>query len=126
MLFWCMILIIGYLLISMRAVSLSQVLVNLPQITCSQALLSLLLLSYCQALSRRATLWEMIRDYKHATDDLQRLVSILETGENSQNSATPGRTANGSVKDLRKARRRLSSIEEKAKKERSFDLYLIL
>ncbi|GJW76982.1 DnaJ domain, tetratricopeptide-like helical domain protein [Tanacetum coccineum] len=82
--------------------------------------------SYPKALSRRATLWEMIRDYKHATDDLQRLVSILETGENSQKSATPGRTANGSVKDLRKARRRLSSIEEKAKKERSLDLYLIL
>nr|GEX28782.1 hypothetical protein [Tanacetum cinerariifolium] len=82
--------------------------------------------SYPKALSRRATLWEMIRDYKHATDDLQRLVSILETGENSQKFATPGRTANGSVKDLRKARRRLSSIEEKAKKERSLDLYLIL
>ncbi|PWA86445.1 dnaJ domain, Tetratricopeptide-like helical domain protein [Artemisia annua] len=82
--------------------------------------------SYPKALSRRATLWEMIRDYKHATDDLQRLVSILETGENSQKSATPGRTANGSVKDLRKARRRLSSIEDKAKKERSLDLYLIL
>ena len=121
-----MILITGYLLISMWAISLSLVLVNWPQITCNQALLCLLLLSYCQALSRRATLWEMIRDYKHATDDLQRLVSILETGENSQKSVTPGRTANGSVKDIRKARRRLSSIEEKAKKERSLDLYLIL
>ncbi|KAJ0582602.1 putative DnaJ domain, tetratricopeptide-like helical domain superfamily [Helianthus annuus] len=77
--------------------------------------------TYPKALSRRSTLWEMIRDYKHAADDLQRLVSILETpsGENSKKS-------NGSVKDLRKARRRLSSIEENSKKERSLDLYLIL
>ncbi|XP_071697158.1 uncharacterized protein [Rutidosis leptorrhynchoides] len=84
--------------------------------------------TYSKALSRRATLWEMIRDYKHAADDLQRLVTILEVqlGENSQKSATPGRTTNSSAKDLRKARRRISSIEEKAKKERSLDFYLIL
>ncbi|KAI7755133.1 hypothetical protein M8C21_026003, partial [Ambrosia artemisiifolia] len=77
--------------------------------------------TYPKALSRRSTLWEMIRDYKHAADDLQRLISILETqsGENSKKS-------NGSVKDLRKARRRLSSIEENSKKERSLALYLIL
>ncbi|KAJ0590876.1 putative DnaJ domain, tetratricopeptide-like helical domain superfamily [Helianthus annuus] len=77
--------------------------------------------TYPKALSRRSTLWEMIRDYKHAADDLQRLISILETqsGENSKKS-------NGSVKDLRRARRRLSSIEENSKKERTLDLYLIL
>lgn len=70
----------------------------------------------------------MIRDYKHAGDDLQRFISILEiqSRESSQKSPTPGKTVNGSVKDLRKARRRLSSIEEKAKTERSLDLYLIL
>lgn len=84
--------------------------------------------SYPKALSRRATLQEMIRDYKHAADDLQRLISILEiqSGKNSQKFATPGTATGGSVKDLRRARRRLSSIEEKAKKERSLDLYLIL
>ncbi|KAJ9548138.1 hypothetical protein OSB04_020681 [Centaurea solstitialis] len=84
--------------------------------------------SYPKALSRRATLQEMIRDYKHAADDLQRLISILEmqSGKNSQKSGTPGTATGGSVKDLRRARRRLSSIEEKAKKERSLDLYLIL
>ncbi|KAI3514411.1 hypothetical protein L1887_12792 [Cichorium endivia] len=78
--------------------------------------------SYPKALSRRATLLEMIRDYKHAADDLQRLISILETqSQNSHKSAS-----NGSVKDLRRARRRLSVLEEKGKKERSLDLYLIL
>lgn len=84
--------------------------------------------SYPKALSRRATLQEMIRDYKHAADDLQRLISILEiqSGKNSQKSATPGSATGGSAKDLRKACRRLSSIQEKAKKERSLDLYLIL
>lgn len=67
----------------------------------------------------------MIRDYKHASDDLQRLISILETqSQNSQNSHKSA--SNGSVKDLRRARRRLSILEEKAKKERSLDLYLIL
>ncbi|XP_023739901.1 uncharacterized protein LOC111888018 isoform X1 [Lactuca sativa] len=81
--------------------------------------------SYPKALSRRATLLEMIRDYKHASDDLQRLISILETqSQNSQNSHKSA--SNGSVKDLRRARRRLSILEEKAKKERSLDLYLIL
>ncbi|XP_076906025.1 uncharacterized protein LOC143561969 [Bidens hawaiensis] len=77
--------------------------------------------TYPKTRSRRSTLWEMIRDYKHAADDLQRLISIYETysGENSKKS-------NGSVKDLRRARRRLSSIEENSKKERSLDLYLIL
>nr|XP_043622950.1 uncharacterized protein LOC122594578 [Erigeron canadensis] len=83
--------------------------------------------SYPKALSRRATLWEMIRDYKHAADDLQRLISILEvqSGGNLQKSATLGKT-DGSAKDLRKARRRLSSVEAKAKKERPLDLYLLL
>ncbi|CAI9297654.1 unnamed protein product [Lactuca saligna] len=81
--------------------------------------------SYPKALSRRATLLEMIRDYKHASDDLQRLISILDTqSQNSQNSHKSA--SNGSVKDLRRARRRLSILEEKAKKERSLDLYLIL
>ncbi|XP_071688268.1 uncharacterized protein [Rutidosis leptorrhynchoides] len=84
--------------------------------------------TYSKALSRRATLWEIIRDYKRAAEDLQRLVNILEVQsvENSQKSATSGKTTNGSVKDLRKVRRRISSIEEKAKGERSLDLYIIL
>ncbi|KAL4571734.1 hypothetical protein LXL04_018499 [Taraxacum kok-saghyz] len=72
--------------------------------------------SYPKALSRRATLLEMIRDYKHATDDLKRLISILEKQSN----------ASGSVKDLKRARRRLSVIEEKSRKERPLHLYLIL
>lgn len=65
----------------------------------------------------------MIRDYKQATYDLQKLVSLLESQSQVINQA---KSSGGSVRDLRKARRRLSLAEEKAKKETSMDLYLIL
>lgn len=65
----------------------------------------------------------MIRDYKQAVYDLQRLVSLLESQSQIK---TQSRSSGGSVRDLRKARRRLSLIEEKAKKEIPLDLYLIL
>ncbi|XP_057783836.1 uncharacterized protein LOC131001452 isoform X2 [Salvia miltiorrhiza] len=79
---------------------------------------------YAKAISRRATLHEMIRDYKQALNDSQRLVSLLESQSQSKNQS---RSSGGSgVRDLRKARRRLATIEEKAKKEIPLDLYLIL
>lgn len=72
----------------------------------------------------------MIRDYKQAANDLQRLISLLESQSQtkSQQNVSQSRSsgAGGSVKDLRKASRRLSTVEEKAKKEIPLDLYLIL
>ncbi|KAL0453147.1 UNVERIFIED_CONTAM: DnaJsubfamily C member 7 [Sesamum latifolium] len=84
--------------------------------------------NYQKAISRRATLHEMIRDYKQAIYDLQRLISLLESQSqtNAQEYNSQSRSGGGSVRDLRKARRRLSLIEEKAKKETPLDLYLIL
>ncbi|KAL7138427.1 hypothetical protein ABFS83_10G163000 [Erythranthe nasuta] len=84
--------------------------------------------NYEKAISRRATLHEMIRDYKQAVYDLQRLISLLESQSQtkSQQNVTQSKSGGGSVKDLRKARRRLSSLEEKSKKEISLDHYLIL
>ncbi|XP_019165832.1 PREDICTED: dnaJ homolog subfamily C member 7 homolog isoform X2 [Ipomoea nil] len=71
--------------------------------------------NYAKATSRRATLYEMIRDYVDAATDLQRLISLLENEAQGSSS-----------KELRKARERLSSVEEKAKSEIPLDLYLIL
>lgn len=77
-----------------------------------------------QAVSRRATLHEMIRDYRQAASDLQRLLSILEnqSSEKAKQSGTPG----SSIRELRQAQRRLPSMEEEAKKEIPLDFYLIL
>jgi DnaJ family protein C protein 7 len=77
--------------------------------------------SYTKALSRRATLHEMIRDYEQAANDLQKLVSILEKQcqDKSQKSA-------GIVKDLKRTRHRLSIAEEKARRGTPLDLYMIL
>lgn len=66
----------------------------------------------------------MIRDYKQAIIDSERLVSLLESQSQSKNQS---RSSGGSgVRDLRKARRRLATVEEKAKKDLPLDFYLIL
>ncbi|KDO48233.1 hypothetical protein CISIN_1g0021991mg, partial [Citrus sinensis] len=82
--------------------------------------------NYTKAVSRRAALHEMIRDYTQAASDLQRLVSILEnqSAEKAKQSRSPGRTI--SSRDLRQACRHLSSMEEDAKKGEPLDFYLIL
>ncbi|KAF5941207.1 hypothetical protein HYC85_022374 [Camellia sinensis] len=84
--------------------------------------------SYSKAVSRRATLHETIRDYEQAASDLHRLISLLEkqSQEKVQQCGSPDGSAGGNVKELRQAHRRLSSVEEKAKKGISLDHYLIL
>ncbi|KAJ8756236.1 hypothetical protein K2173_025048 [Erythroxylum novogranatense] len=83
--------------------------------------------NYCKAISRRATLHEMIRDYGHAASDLQRLISILESQsqEKSSQFGRHGRSAS-TRKELRQAQHRLSLMEEEAKNGIPLDLYLIL
>lgn len=78
--------------------------------------------NYAKAVSRRATLHEMIRDYKQAATDLQRLSSLLqkETMEKSKQSGS------GKGKELRQVQQRLSQMEEEARREVPLDLYLIL
>ncbi|KAL2535029.1 Uncharacterized protein Adt_08380 [Abeliophyllum distichum] len=80
--------------------------------------------NYLKAVSRRATLHEMIRDYKQALCDLQRLVSLLESSLEAKMHQSGGqdKTNCGSVKDLRRTRRRLSLIEERAKTVTPLDL----
>lgn len=78
-----------------------------------------------QAISRRATLYEMIRDYGQAARDLERLTDrIAKQLEEKANQAD--RSHNSTTNDLRQARLRLSEIEEESRKDIPLDMYLIL
>jgi len=80
-----------------------------------------------QAISRRATLHEMIRDYGQAANDLNRLISLLEKQmvEKDNQSRGIGRsTANDT--DLKRARSRLAAVEEEGRKGISLNMYMIL
>ncbi|XWS59070.1 hypothetical protein CRYUN_Cryun08bG0090700 [Craigia yunnanensis] len=83
--------------------------------------------NYTKAVSRRATLHEMIRDYGQASSDLQRLISILEKQSDKKyhQSGTQDRST-GNSKELMQAQRQLSSTQEEAKRGIPLDLYLIL
>lgn len=80
-----------------------------------------------QAISRRATLYEMIRDYAQAATDIERLVSLLvkQMDAKTNQIGTSDISMNLS-NDLRQARLWLSEILEEEKKEVPLDFYLIL
>lgn len=80
---------------------------------------------YSQAISRRATLFEMIRDYGQAASDMERYVNILTKQMEEKTSGTLDRSTSMS-NDIRQARIRLSELEEKSRKENSLDMYLVL
>lgn len=79
-----------------------------------------------QAISRRATLFEMIRDYEQAAKDLERLVSLLTKQAEEKSTHAGAYLPLGSVADLRQARQRLYLMEEQAKKGLPLNFYLIL
>ncbi|KAL8140186.1 hypothetical protein V2J09_006207 [Rumex salicifolius] len=83
--------------------------------------------SYLKVISRRATLFEMIRDYREAAKDLQKLVSLItkQAEGKTYHSAANERPANSQA-DLRHAHMRLLHVEEQAVKEPLLDFYLIL
>lgn len=68
----------------------------------------------------------MIRDYTQAATDLQKLISILEhqSDDKIKQSGSQGRSTRG--KEIRQAHKRLSLMEEEAKKGVSLDFYQIL
>ncbi|XP_062117861.1 uncharacterized protein LOC133831531 [Humulus lupulus] len=83
--------------------------------------------NYAKAVSRRATLHEMIRDYGQAATDLQRLISILESQScNKTKEYGSSGKSTGNAKDLRQAQMHLQIMEEESKKGISLDFYLIL
>ncbi|KAM5584653.1 hypothetical protein ABKV19_004162 [Rosa sericea] len=83
--------------------------------------------SYLKAISRRATLYEMIRDYGQAAKDLHRIVSLLTKQlEENINQCGTSDISNSCKSDLKQARLRLSEIEEEARKDIPLDMYIIL
>ncbi|XP_020579570.1 uncharacterized protein LOC110024116 isoform X3 [Phalaenopsis equestris] len=83
--------------------------------------------TYKRAISRRATLHEMIRDYGQAVTDLQKLTSLLEVHSDDKNSASGslGRSSSN-FEDLNQARMRLSRVEDEARKGATLNMYMIL
>lgn len=80
-----------------------------------------------QAISRRATLFEMIRDYGQAASDYRRLVSLLSKQLEEKGNQPGGYDRSTSLgNDLRQAQLRLSLMEEEDKKDIPLDMYLIL
>ncbi|KAG5118156.1 hypothetical protein JHK82_032576 [Glycine max] len=83
--------------------------------------------NYLKALSRRATLFEMIRDYAQAASDLRRLLSLLSKGvEDNANQLGISDKSINYTNDLKQNRVRLLEMEEEARKEIPLDMYLIL
>ncbi|CAN4089858.1 unnamed protein product [Withania somnifera] len=84
--------------------------------------------NYTKAVSRRATLHEMIRDYGHAVNELERLISLQETQsqERARQSEALNKSNGSSAKEVKRTRQQLLSIQEKAKRETPLNLYLIL
>lgn len=83
--------------------------------------------NYVKAVSRRATLHEMIRDYVQAANDIQRLLSILENqADDKAKESTLQGSSTGSAEKLQQAHRRLPSMKEKAKKGIPMNFNLIL
>ncbi|XP_021724200.1 uncharacterized protein LOC110691569 [Chenopodium quinoa] len=78
--------------------------------------------NYAKAVSRRATLHEMIRDYKQAAADLQRLLPLHQ----KQSAEKSKQSGSGNGKELRQLQQRLYLMEEEAKRDTPLDLYLIL
>ncbi|GMI92347.1 tetratricopeptide repeat 16, DNA J protein C31 [Hibiscus trionum] len=83
--------------------------------------------NYLKAISRRATLYEKIRDYEKAASDVERLLSLLmKQMEMKTNQTGLSERSVNLANDSRHARSWLSEIEEEGKKEVPLDFYLIL
>ena len=82
---------------------------------------------YLKAISRRTTLYEMIKDYGKIAGYIERLLSLLmkQMEAKTNQIGTSDRSMNF-ANDLRQARLWLSEIEEEGKKEVPLDFYLIL
>ncbi|KAK3023199.1 hypothetical protein RJ639_043664 [Escallonia herrerae] len=82
--------------------------------------------NYVKAVSRRATLFEMIRDYGQATRDLERVVFLLTKQVEEKGSQSRASDKLNCVNELREVQLRLSVMEEEARKEIPLNMYLIL
>lgn len=82
--------------------------------------------NYYKAISRRAAIYEMIRDYGQAVADLQKLVSLFteEVDKKTHQSVKSDKVE--IVNELRQARLKLSEMEEFTRNEIPLNMYLIL
>ncbi|KAL5228097.1 hypothetical protein ABZP36_016362 [Zizania latifolia] len=81
--------------------------------------------NYSKAISRRAGLYELIRDYDQAENDLRRLIYLLEK-QLQENMSMPSEKSEGIRSSLIHANVTLSALERDAKKGISLNIYLIL
>ncbi|KAL8480013.1 hypothetical protein ACS0TY_026810 [Phlomoides rotata] len=82
--------------------------------------------NYYKAISRRAMLYEMIRDYGQAVSDLQKLVSLLTEELDKKTNQSVKSDKVDTVKELRQARLKLLEMEEATRNEIPLNMYLIL
>nr|GMD64757.1 tpr repeat-containing thioredoxin ttl1 [Ipomoea batatas] len=79
--------------------------------------------NYVKAISRRASLLEMIRDYGQAASDLRRLISLLTRQmENKINQSDKSFF----MSEIRQRQQKLLTMEEEDRKEIPLNMYLIL
>jgi len=79
-----------------------------------------------QAVSTRATLFEMVRDYEKAAKDLQRIVSLLTKQAEEKGNQFVASSPMGLALELKQARHRFYQMQEQASKGIPLNFYLIL
>lgn len=79
-----------------------------------------------QAIYRRASLYEMIRDYGQAAKDLQRLVSLLKTQVENKGIPSGASDKLCQINELKQTQQQLSNVEEESRKGFPLNMYLIL
>lgn len=82
--------------------------------------------NYLKAFSRRAALFEMIRDYGQAATDLERIISLLNKKLDDKNNASLSSEKINYSNELKQTQFKLSQMEEAARKEVPLNMYLIL
>ncbi|XP_027079998.2 uncharacterized protein [Coffea arabica] len=82
--------------------------------------------NYVKAFSRRAALYELIRDYGQAALDLQRLVSLLTRKLEDRIYQLASSDRMKYINELKQAQIKLSQMEEASRKEIPLNMYLIL
>ncbi|XP_039847127.1 uncharacterized protein LOC120706516 isoform X2 [Panicum virgatum] len=80
---------------------------------------------YAKAISRRSSLYELIRDYDQAENDLRRLITLLEK-QLQENMSMPSEKTESICSNLNRANLRFSSLKRDVRKGTSLNVYLIL
>ncbi|KAF8661508.1 hypothetical protein HU200_056928 [Digitaria exilis] len=80
---------------------------------------------YAKAISRRSSLYELVRDYDQAENDLRRLITLLEK-QLQENRSMPSEKTESIRSNLNRANLRFSSLKRDARKGAPLNVYLIL